>query len=171
MHRAGVTDDPRTRNRSVTGANERRCFAGSPSTDRSLPRELSELPIRHPPSQIRLRDDAQEAAVVVDHGQVVYAVFLHHLGRILERLVGVDGHQRRGHHGCGRDLGSIPSLRDRAAGDVAIGDDADDLAGADDRHGGTVVVSHQRSHQLKRGRRLAGGRVAYARSFGRMLAA
>jgi len=106
-----------------------------------------------------LRDDADEASVVVDDREMVDVVFPHHLNRVFERLVGVDGDERRRHDGRRGKLRRVPPSGDRAAGDVAVGNDPDDFLAADDGDSGAIVIEHQHGYEAERRRRIARGRI------------
>lgn len=106
-----------------------------------------------------MRDDADEASVVVDDREMVDVVFPHYLNRVFERLVGVDGDERRRHDGRRGKVRRVPPSGDRAACDVAVGNDPDDFIAADDGNSGAVVIEHQHGYETERRRRIARGRI------------
>jgi hypothetical protein len=86
-------------------------------------------------------------------------VLFHHLDCIVERLVRVNGDEWRRHDRYRGQFRRVPALRYGAAGDVAVGNDPDDVSRADDWNCGAIMVEHQHGHQTKRRRRLTGDRI------------
>jgi hypothetical protein len=80
---------------------------------------------------------------------------LHDPGRFLDVAVGTDANRIGRHHLADLGVGT-EALRDRAHGDVAIGDDADQAAAVDHRHRAIVAAVHLRRHRLQRVLQLRG---------------
>src|SRR5919198_4442640 len=91
---------------------------------------------------IRLRDDADEAAVLLDDRQAPHLVLRHQPERLVQILLRIHDHEaRRG------DLLHLRRLRvlafgDDADGDVTVGDRADEAIALDDRGETDVLVAH-----------------------------
>ncbi|HTM26965.1 MAG TPA: hypothetical protein VL225_17330 [Vicinamibacterales bacterium] len=88
-------------------------------------------------------------------------VHFHHQNHFIDVILLGDGYRRARHHRRRVHRQRVDSLGDRAAHDVAIGDNADDffhVAALDDGDFAAVVLDHQPRHLLERRvHRAAGG--------------
>ena len=104
------------------------------------------------------RDEAAEAAVVVDQGQPLTLVLAQQRGGVVAGDPDPTGDQRRRRHHL-VDLGGRP-LGDRGEAQVAVGDDAHQaVVGVDDREPGDAVLAADAVEVLQRRVRADGDRV------------
>src|SRR5689334_2964480 len=88
-------------------------------------------------------DHAHEPFAFVHDRQVPDAAVLQHAARLLEGGVGLAADQLRGHHVLNwRYAGVKPGHHD-ALEDVALGDNADNVAAAHDHQAADLVLVHQ----------------------------
>src|SRR5207247_999141 len=92
---------------------------------------------------VRLREDADEPAVLLHDGQAPHLVARHQSQGLVEVLVGVDGDEVRRRDVADRRRMRILALGHDLDRDVAVGDDARHPVAVDDRHDPGVLGLHQ----------------------------
>ena len=94
--------------------------------------------------------DADDAALLVQHGQVAEAVVHHHLQRIERRVFSRHALGIASHDVLGCRRGAVDELRDHSACYVVVGDDATEVAlGAKQQCGIGALGSHHLGHLMQ----------------------
>ncbi len=96
--------------------------------------------------KIRPGNDPDDLSAVVDDGKPPHLLLLHHIDGHLDVVVRTDRVDRLRHHVAHR--AEHPAAGHGAAGDVAVGDDADELVPGADGNRAAVVLAHQRRGAL-----------------------